>query len=119
MNNDDDLLKQAADLIRDKRQQDYGHPAVNFERIAQGWSVIFDDGCFDAERVALAMVWTKICRQLNKHKNDNLVDAIGYILTIDQIRTQQQKISDILADIDIIETRTWTIPKNRDWKDNV
>lgn len=115
----DDLLAKAAELVTNQRQQDYGHPAVNFERIAQGWSVIFDDGCFTPERVALAMVWTKICRQLNTHKDDNLIDAIGYILTIDTINKEHQRLDDILKDLDTIDVKTFPVNKNLDWRDNV
>lgn len=115
----DDLLAKAAELVTNQRQQDYGHPAINFDRIAQGWSVIFDDGLFTPERVALAMVWTKICRQLNTHKDDNLIDAIGYILTIDSINKEHQRLDNILKDLDTIDVKTFTVHKNNDWKDNV
>lgn len=115
----DDILQQAAQLITTQRQEQYGHPSVNFERIATGWQIIFDDGEFTPERVALAMVWTKICRQLHAHNQDNLIDAIGYILTIDHINERQQQINNILKDIENVDIKTFTLGKNNHWKDNV
>ena len=111
----DDILAKAKAIVGDQTQHQYGSPAVNFGRIAQGWEVIFDDGHFTEERIALAMVWLKICRQLQQHKQDNLIDAIGYLLTIDMMQQEQDRIKTMLNTIDV---KTIRIPGER-WADNV
>lgn len=77
----DEVLCQARELVKGDRQQDYGDATENFSAIAAGWAVIFKDGV-TPERVGLAMTWLKICRELNAHKVDNLVDAAGYLALV-------------------------------------
>ena len=38
------------------------------------------------EQVGLCMVIVKLAREVNGHKRDNIVDAIGYLLTTDACR---------------------------------
>jgi hypothetical protein len=74
------ILEQAIDLIADdgERSQNYGTPEENFNRIADGWSVIFDQHV-TAEQVALAMAWLKIARLVgNAPTVDSYVDAAAY-----------------------------------------
>lgn len=75
-----EILEQAIDLISDdgERSQNYGTPEENFNRIADGWSVIFDQHV-TAEQVALAMAWLKIARLVgNAPTVDSYVDAAAY-----------------------------------------
>ena len=88
---DPSILEEAAAIVNGDKQQQYGHPSVHYARVAAGWETIFADGIFSEERVALAMVWFKICRQLQTNKRDNIVDAIGYLLTADAVIEQQRK----------------------------
>jgi hypothetical protein len=97
MNN---ILQEAAAIVNGEKQQQYGHPSVHYARVAAGWETIFADGIFDEEHIALAMVWFKMCRQLQAHKRDNIVDAIGYLLTVDMCREQKTELTRRLADID-------------------
>lgn len=70
------LLAQAATAIKD-RQDSYGAPAQDFERIAMMWEQIFD--CpVSLRQVALAMIALKISREIHSHSRDNLVDIAGY-----------------------------------------
>lgn len=108
----DDILAKAAAIVNGDTPHQYGTPSINFARIAAGWEVIFDEGTYTEEHIALAMIWLKICRQLQHHKQDNLIDIIGYTLTIDQMRQERDKITNMLKDIDI---KTINIP----WADNV
>jgi hypothetical protein len=72
------LLEEADAIINGERRAEYGEAQRSFSRIARGWSEILD--CkVTAKQVALAMVWLKISRELNKPKRDNMVDAAGYI----------------------------------------
>ena len=75
-----EILEQAIELIADdgERSQNYGTPEENFNRIADGWSVIFDQHV-TAEQVALAMAWLKIARLVgNSPTVDSYVDAAAY-----------------------------------------
>lgn len=95
---DNSILDEAAAIVNGDRQQQYGHPSVHFARVAAGWETIFADGVFDEERVALAMVWFKMCRQLQASKKDNIIDAIGYLLTVDMCASRKTELTRILHD---------------------
>lgn len=82
---DDTLLTEAYQLVTGDRQKAYDHPARNFDRIARLWSVALDKD-ITAEDVAVCMVLVKIARQVHSPKRDNLVDAIGYLLTLEAVR---------------------------------
>ena len=79
---DPTLAADAVSAVTGPRQRDYAHPKVNFQRIADLWSPIF--GCrVTPEQVALCMIQVKVARELNRHTRDNLIDLIGYTLTLD------------------------------------
>ena len=82
---DKSLLDEAYQLVTGDRQQSYDHPARNFDRIARLWSVALDKE-ITAEDVATCMILVKIARQLHAPKRDNLVDAVGYLLTLEAVR---------------------------------
>jgi hypothetical protein len=82
---DKSLLDEAYNLVTGDRQESYDHPARNFDRIARLWSVALDKD-ITAEDVATCMVLVKIARQLHAPKRDNLVDAVGYLLTLEAVR---------------------------------
>ena len=79
---DPTLATEAVTLVTGPRQASYAHPAVNFSRIAALWSPILGVEV-TPRQVALAMVQVKIAREINRPGRDNLVDAIGYLLTLD------------------------------------
>lgn len=88
MNNNQQLLIEANNIVSGSSQQQYGDPRENFQRIANGWTTIFDVAV-TPEQVALAMMWLKITRELHQHKHDNLVDIIGYTLTLNAVRNDE------------------------------
>lgn len=92
---DRSLAMEAIDLVTGDRNDDYGDPADDFARIAMGWAEIVQ-APVDAEQVALMMVWLKVCREVNKPKRDNVVDAIGYLLTYDAVRAERDNAADLL-----------------------
>ena len=94
------ILDEAAAIVNGEKQQQYGHPSVHFARVAAGWETIFADGVFDEERIALAMVWFKMCRQLQTNKQDNIIDAIGYLLTVDMCASSKAELTQALHAID-------------------
>ena len=72
------MLDFATALINGDRERDYGTPAENFGRIADGWSVILQSDV-SAEQVALCMAWLKIARLVNGPHEDSYVDAAAYM----------------------------------------
>mgnify|MGYP000666364169 CR=1 FL=1 len=78
MNKRTEVLDFAIALINGDRERDYGTPAENFGRIADGWSVILQSDV-SAEQVALCMAWLKIARLVNGPHEDSYVDAAAYM----------------------------------------
>lgn len=70
----------------DNRQDDYGNPENNFQAIADRWTMFFWQkyphlrGTFHISRedVAIMMIDMKIAREVTAHKEDNLIDIVGY-----------------------------------------
>jgi hypothetical protein len=72
------ILAEAAALITGDRLAKYGDPALNFSRIAAGWSVILGK-TIKPDQVALCMAWLKIARAVNGPHRDSYVDGAGYL----------------------------------------
>jgi len=85
------LFDEAKDIIHGDREQTYGHPAKNLEKIAIQWTLYLRQKhskqiLISAEDVCWMMADLKKVRQMNAEKRDNLVDAIGYIGLIDRLK---------------------------------
>lgn len=82
---------EARRIIGGERKDDYGSAKENFSNTALIWTGIirarFKNANIhlDAQTVAIMMAAFKLCRESNKSKRDNRVDAIGYILLEEQI----------------------------------
>ena len=79
-----------ADTLRD-RGQIYGHPLDNFRNIAEGSKIIAQ--CPDVEvRVALDMIWVKVCRLLKTPDHiDSIHDIAGYAGTIEMLLSERKR----------------------------
>lgn len=94
-------VEEAIDLVNGDRQKDYGHPADDFVRSAGmlsslGYRLSDHNGNMrelDATDIPIIMMCVKLSREINKHKDDNIVDIIGYAKTLDMVyeRRQQKK----------------------------
>lgn len=78
------VLDEAKALICGDRRTDYGEAMESFTRIAEAWQLIFKVK-ITPQQVALAMVMFKVCREVNTHKHDNLVDICGYAALADYL----------------------------------
>ena len=78
------ILEEAGRIVHGDRNDAYGHPADNLGRTATIWSVILNHPV-TPEQVALCMVAMKISRHVNQPHRDNLVDAAGYLATIEML----------------------------------
>lgn len=72
------ILIEAHRLINSARQDDYGPPADSFTRLAVMWSAYLGHDV-SAKDVAICLTLLKLSREAHRHKQDNLLDAAGYI----------------------------------------
>lgn len=80
----------AANCVLGDRNNDYGNPHPDFAGIALMWSGLLNQKLsahLTATDVALMMVALKLRREAHKHKDDNIVDAHGYLLCLEWIMT--------------------------------
>ncbi len=82
------ILADAAQKIANERQEDYGDWSDNALDISIGWEVIFRNGV-TARRVALAMEWVKIVRQIDGAHLDSAIDLAGYAALGGELDEQQ------------------------------
>lgn len=77
------VLREAEGLVCGDREDQYGAPADNLQRIANYWNDYLYDvmkrgDLLGPRDVALMMALVKIAREANGHKRDSLVDLAGY-----------------------------------------
>lgn len=88
------VLDEASSLVDGERQGDYGHPLDDFTKTAKMISGLLKDKLTEditPEEFSRIMVIVKLSREQNKHKRDNIVDAIGYLLTHQMVLTEREK----------------------------
>ena len=71
------VLQKAFNLVHGPRAEKYGPPLTNHERIAAGFSVIFNQEVKPSQ-VVQALIWLKIARLVNANDDDSWVDIAGY-----------------------------------------
>ena len=71
------VLQKAFKLVHGPRAKKYGPPLTNHQRIAAGFSVIFDQEVTPSQ-VVKALIWLKIARLVNENDDDSWIDIVGY-----------------------------------------
>jgi hypothetical protein len=77
------VTKEAHDVIHGERLKHYGHPSVNFQRIATAWSEYLgnklpDDVVISPSDVTNMMILLKVMRMAEGYHRDSVVDIVGY-----------------------------------------
>ena len=88
-----DSLQHADYLVNEERQASYGHPFDDFSRTAAmmtgiGFRFSEHDGTIreiQAKDIPVFMIMVKLSREANAHKQDNLVDIMGYAKTLEKV----------------------------------
>ena len=93
-------VDKAKELVNGERQGDYGHPFDDFSKTAKMWEALKPGVEFTPEDVALFMVCVKLSREVNQPKEDNIVDAHGYLLTYEMVKRRREEMmrSDTVGD---------------------
>ena len=77
------ILEEAQRLVYGPREEGYGHPRDNMQRIANIWSVILEKE-ITPRQVALCMAGVKLARDVHEQDRENLVDLAGYAAVADR-----------------------------------
>jgi hypothetical protein len=85
-----EMLDTAKGMVNGPRDEHYGHPRDNFQRIADLWSVVFKREV-TIEEVAMCMVLLKVARLINRQDHvDSWLDIAGYVGAYDLTREPVQ-----------------------------
>ena len=86
-----DILDTAKKCVCGQREQDYGSPENNFERIAALWNAYLGAKTVDAVDVAMLLALLKVARiKTGRGTEDSFVDLAGYAACAGEIATQRE-----------------------------
>ena len=80
------LADQAKAIVAGARQRDYGTPERNQEKIGKVWGALLGIGDIPPRMVGLLMVALKLVRDAFRPGDDNITDAHGYLLMVEQCK---------------------------------
>ncbi|MCR4340948.1 MAG: DUF6378 domain-containing protein [Gemmatimonadaceae bacterium] len=84
------ILDEAQRIVDGPRRSTYGTPADNHGRTAVLWSAYLHargrPAALSAEDVCWLNVLQKLARELHGPNRDSLVDVVGYVLNVDELR---------------------------------
>lgn len=91
----ENIAEEAARVVYGDREQTYGDPNINFDKLAHMWTghllkKLQPGTTITASDVAIMQVLLKISREGFRPKRDNRVDMIGYVLCLDRIVQQNE-----------------------------
>jgi len=79
------VLEEAQALVYGPREAQYSPPQRDFAKTAKMWSGLLAEKLqpgqeITPEEAVLMMVCLKLSREVFRHKRDNIVDGIGYLV---------------------------------------
>lgn len=87
-----EILDTAKTCVCGQREQDYGRPENNFERIAALWNAYLNTDAVDAVDVAMMLALLKVARiKTGRGTSDSFIDLAGYAACAGEIATQWTK----------------------------
>ena len=90
-----EILDTAKKCVCGQREQDYGNPENNFERIADLWNAYLGAKTVDAVDVAMMLALLKVARiKTGRGTEDSFVDLAGYAACAGEIATQKRGASE-------------------------
>ena len=84
-----DTASEATKLVRHDRNDEYDDPVRNFQRISDIFFSLSGIRLAPCD-IALLHVATKLGRNIHKHKDDNIVDAAGYLDIYNYLESRQK-----------------------------
>ncbi len=87
------ILDQAKEIINKDRQDAYGKPEDCFTGIATLWNWYIGLDIRDELTpydIAIMMTLLKLVREKHKHKQDNLIDACGYLALAEDLAEEEK-----------------------------
>ena len=87
-----EILDEAKRCVCGQREQDYGSPERNFERIADLWNAYLGKNTVDSVDVAMMLALLKVARiKSGTGTGDSFVDLAGYAACGGEIATRARK----------------------------
>jgi len=83
-----DILKEAARLTSSDRQNQYGDPHINHQRIADLWTTYLETQ-IKPEQVAICMALVKIARLMQTQSDDSFIDLAAYAAIAGEIASNR------------------------------
>lgn len=84
------ILTDAEKLVNGERQEQYDDPLINFKRISDIASALC--GFHISMRVCCCvLIAVKFARAVFKYKEDNYIDAVGYVEILNRIVKSEEK----------------------------
>jgi len=83
-----DILKEAARLTSSDRQNQYGDPHTNHQRIADLWTTYLETQ-IKPEQVAICMALVKIARLMQTQSDDSFTDLAAYAAIAGEIASSR------------------------------
>ena len=80
------LADRAKAIVAGSRQRDYGTPERNLEKIGKVWGALLGIGDISPRMVGLLMTSLKLVRDAFRPGDDNITDAHGYLLMVEQCK---------------------------------
>lgn len=84
---------EAVNLVFGDRRKDYGHPYYDYKRTADMFNALFGYNITPYE-AATMMKFVKLSREHNRHKDDNIVDEIGYAIVAELVREKMVELGE-------------------------